>query len=288
MLRRVQILTTHEIINSNSNLTVNFDICYTSNQIVTNHWHSHLEILFILNGTMSAICNEKSYTLRKHDLFIVNSGDIHYTRSMKDTKIILLQIPYDFLNKIIPQYDTLSFEHYFESARIDGEKDLIDIKKHLLDMSELYKQNEDGYQFLFNSHLNLMLYTLYNKFSFHKKSEDSGSIHSNTVNTDRLKEIITYIEMNYKEPLSLTDTAKLFGLNPEYFCRYFKKNIGFTFLEYVNMVRLPHIYSEILSTNNSITDIQERHGFINYKVFNRMFKELYGCTPSKVRRTSRS
>ena len=85
------------------------------------------------------------------------------------------------------------------------------------------------------------------------------------------------------EPLSLSDISDRFALNPEYFCRFFKKNMGFTFLEYVNMVRLSHIYSDLMQTGDSITQIMERHGFINYKVFNRMFKEVYGCLPSKFR-----
>lgn len=99
----------------------------------------------------------------------------------------------------------------------------------------------------------------------------------------RLKDIITYVERHYMEPLSLSDISDRFALNPEYFCRFFKKNMGFTFLEYVNMVRLSHIYSDLMQTGDSITQIMERHGFINYKVFNRMFKEVYGCLPSKVR-----
>lgn len=83
------------------------------------------------------------------------------------------------------------------------------------------------------------------------------------------------------EPLSLSDISDRFALNPEYFCRFFKKNMGFTFLEYVNMVRLSHIYSDLMQTGRQhYTDRNAR--FYHYKVFNRMFKEVYGCLPSKV------
>ena len=113
--------------------------------------------------------------------------------------------------------------------------------------------------------------------------ESQSTVSQDTKTLTRLKDIITYVERHYMEPLSLSDISDRFALNPEYFCRFFKKNMGFTFLEYVNMVRLSHIYSDLMQTGDSITQIMERHGFINYKVFNRMFKEVYGCLPSKVR-----
>lgn len=78
--------------------------------------------------------------------------------------------------------------------------------------------------------------------------------------------------------------AETAALSPEYFCRIFKRNTGITFLEYVNQVRLTHIYEELLSTEDTVTDILARNGFTNYKVFCRMFRETYGATPIQVRR----
>jgi len=74
------------------------------------------------------------------------------------------------------------------------------------------------------------------------------------------------------------------ALNPEYFCRFFKKNMGMTFLEFVNQVRFSHICEDILRTDTSITELLVRHGFTNYKLFRRMFYEKYGCTPSAKRK----
>ncbi|UQT30834.1 AraC family transcriptional regulator [Roseburia intestinalis] len=147
-------------------------------------------------------------------------------------------------------------------------------------MGSLYKNEKNGYQFLFGSHLHHFLYILYTSYVL---PQSQSTVSQDTKTLTRLKDIITYVERHYMEPLSLSDISDRFALNPEYFCRFFKKNMGFTFLEYVNMVRLSHIYSDLMQTGDSITQIMERHGFINYKVFNRMFKEVYGCLPSKVR-----
>ena len=56
------------------------------------------------------------------------------------------------------------------------------------------------------------------------------------------------------------------------------------FLEYINLVRIDHINDELLVTDDSITDILQRNGFTNYKVFSRMFKVQFGMTPRELRR----
>lgn len=99
---------------------------------------------------------------------------------------------------------------------------------------------------------------------------------------------MAYVKIHYAQPVSLEDAANVLSLNQEYFCRYFKKYMGMTFLEYVNSVRLSHIYGDLLNTNYGIMALLERHGFTNYKLFAKMFRTTYGCSPSELRKKSNS
>lgn len=270
----------HEIIAPKAGLPVYFDIYKSYNQLIPSHWHNHLEVLYIFQGTMHIVRNDEKYTINQSDLFVVNSGDIHLTRSPGSVEVLLLQIPYELLNQSIDRYKTIRFREYYPQSELGEDPIFQSMIHHLLEMRMLYEQGKDGYQFLFNSSLNLFLHTLYSHYAVRQNLEEKNK---DAKHLSRLKEIIDYVEQNYKEPISLKEAASFVALNPEYFCRSFKKYTGFTFMEYVNMVRLTHIHSDILDTDDSITTIQERHGFTNYKVFNRMFKEAYGCTPSKLR-----
>ena len=158
-------MITHEIITENERLAVYFDIYKTDNHIVPSHWHAHLEILYILEGGMHIICNEKKYDLTTGDLFVVNSGAIHYTHSMNHTKILLLQVPYELLSQSITQFSALHFEEYLSKERWEQEPDLQEMIHYLKKMQELYQSGEDGYPFLFRSALNLFLHLLYTKYS---------------------------------------------------------------------------------------------------------------------------
>ncbi|MDP4153363.1 MAG: AraC family transcriptional regulator [Bacillota bacterium] len=273
-------MITHEIITPKAGLAVYFDIYRTCNKLVPSHWHNHLEILYVFQGTLHVFRNDEKYTLNKNDLFVVNSGDIHLTRNTEKVEVLLLQVPYEFLSHYISEYNTIRFREIFPHNELCKDPAFQKMIHHLLAMRMLYERREDGYQFLFSSNLHLFLHALYSNYAIRQNCEEKNKT---AKHLSRLKEVINYVEQNYSEPLNLKEMASLVALNPEYFCRSFKKYTGFTFMEYVNLVRLSHIHFDIINTTASITTIQQRHGFTNYKVFNRMFKEAYGCTPSKLR-----
>ena len=53
-------------------------------------------------------------------------------------------------------------------------------------------------------------------------------------------------------------------------------------------LRLSHIYRDLITTDDAIHLILERHGFTNYKLFRRMFHEHFGDTPLRIRNKHKS
>ena len=62
--------------------------------------------------------------------------------------------------------------------------------------------------------------------------------------------------------------------------------MGITFLEYQNEYRLSFIYRDLITTRDPVHVILERHGFINYKLFRRMFLEHFGNTSHSNKKTA--
>ena len=60
--------------------------------------------------------------------------------------------------------------------------------------------------------------------------------------------------------------------------------MGTTFLKYLNSVRLEHFYTDLTNTDLSISELIERNGFTNYKMFMKFFKDTYGNTPRETRK----
>ena len=98
--------------------------------------------------------------------------------------------------------------------------------------------------------------------------------------------IRAYVRENYNRDISMQDAARAMNYSEVYFCRLFKKYTGQTFLAYVNSVRTMNFYEELLKSDESITQLMVQNGLTNYKVFMRVFKEMYGTTPQKIRKSA--
>ena len=101
--------------------------------------------------------------------------------------------------------------------------------------------------------------------------------------SDMRREIITYVNDNYLEKITLSDLADEFHMSEKYISRYFKKHFNITFSKYVNHMRLLYAKNLLDTTNISITDVALSSGFPNVSYFIRSFKESYGKTPFSYR-----
>lgn len=99
----------------------------------------------------------------------------------------------------------------------------------------------------------------------------------------RLKDLLTYISDNYKKPLSIEDLAQRLHVTHEYFCRFFKKQTGKTFVEYLNDLRLSRAAHELLLSPRPAAEIAAGHGFDNTAYFFRLFRKKFAMTPRDYR-----
>ena len=92
-----------------------------------------------------------------------------------------------------------------------------------------------------------------------------------------------YIEQHKMEPISLATIAQASGANVSYFCKVFKKTTGLTFTDYLGRVRLEDAKAQLLNANRRISEIAYDVGFQSLTQFNRMFKRVFGQSPTEFR-----
>lgn len=121
------------------------------------------------------------------------------------------------------------------------------------------------------------------KISLYEKrisgTEPSGKQEERTITG-----LTRYLQEHLSEDVSLTLLAEEFHLNPQYISQLFKNEIGVNFLAYLTNIRMERAKKLLLSTALSITDIAERSGYSDYRVFTKVFKKSEGVTPSQYRR----
>lgn len=274
--------TIHEKVHIKDNIPARGIHYYSTNQLVTNHWHNSLELIVVTEGTMEVGIGDDTYHLHEHEMIVIDSGAIHYTQVLGPTSVFAIQIPYQILSAHIPNYQYICFRSHENSVLFHNNNEASKIKKLILDFYNTSETKPAGYSLL----CSMMMYEIIYLLSTYHLTEIDRTIKGKSDwHLNRIKQVISYINKNYTQPLSLNDGAELLSLNPEYFCRYFKKHTGYTFLDYVNTTRLTRIAGDLQRTSVPVTELTEKHGFTNYKLFLKMFRKTYGCTPSEYRKS---
>ena len=92
-----------------------------------------------------------------------------------------------------------------------------------------------------------------------------------------------YIEAHKKEALSLSAVAAASGASVFHFCKVFHKGTGLKFTDYVARVRLEDARTQLLNPNRRISEVAYDVGFQSLTQFNRLFKRVFGQSPSDFR-----
>ena len=101
--------------------------------------------------------------------------------------------------------------------------------------------------------------------------------------SDEIKNVISWININYMEKITLETVTKQFHTNKTTLNRKFKSVMGITVTEYLSRLRMQIACSLLRKTYLTINDIMERAGFKDDAHFLRSFKKYAGCTPSEYR-----
>jgi AraC-like DNA-binding protein len=99
----------------------------------------------------------------------------------------------------------------------------------------------------------------------------------------RMSDVYTYIRENYFKSIPLEKIAKVAKMSPFAFSRYFKKNSGAGFIEYLNRVRTNKACYLLRETEYPVHDIAMECGFSSISNFNKQFRKTEGISPRDFR-----
>lgn len=98
-----------------------------------------------------------------------------------------------------------------------------------------------------------------------------------------LQNAVEYIEKNIDSQFDLDALAKECYLSPFYFHRLFSKAAKMTVFAYIKNRRLTIAAHKIMECNNTITEIANQVGYVNYEQFSRDFKQKFTISPNEYR-----
>lgn len=259
----------------------NYDINSASFN-VNSHIHDLYEIYYFLKGDVTYYIEGQGYKIEKGDLLIINSQELH--KPIFNTDSTYERIVVHFLPWYISKYNSDSFNLLgcFENRDL-GKKNKLphnSIQKHNLDKKfkkiiKYIKNNLDESEVMIETLFIQLLVSINNIFN-NEKNIKNNIIEYN----DNTLKIIKFINKNLEKKITLDLLANEFFLDKYYLSHLFKKNTGFSVIQYVNYKKIMKA-KELLSHNLTCNEVSNKLAFGDYSNFYKAFKKNVGISPSK-------
>ena len=246
------------------------------------HWHKAVELLLFVKGKVTCNFENAKRQFKKGDMYIINSHEVHETKCSRNAVYLVVHIDPNIMCRYVPTFDQMRFNLAFDP---DDQPKAMAFEQLRAHMGEILRLSADESDLTAKLDRNARLFAvaaiLVKHFSQPLAMEETRLQRSDMT---RLEPLLEYIQLHHGEELPLDEAVEFMGLNKEYFCRLFKKNMGVSYLQYVYQVRTTAVCRELETTEDPIGEIAERHGFRDPKMLNQYFREIYGCTPSEKRK----
>lgn len=100
----------------------------------------------------------------------------------------------------------------------------------------------------------------------------------------RVARVIDWVQQHLAEDLTVQAAARLVHVSPAAFSRFFRRELGKSFTQYVNDLRCSEACLRLRHSDKPVAAIAHDCGFATLSHFNRQFKLRLGCAPRDVRR----
>ena len=250
------------------------------------HIHHKYEIYYEIEGTRRYFIEDAAYIVNAGSVVLIGENQIHKTASVGDTPSSRIVMNFsgeylDSLAEIFPDVDFFSFlneehNHLLCNLSVKQQNQIQSVLQQLITLQEEVTPESDAMRKMMLATLLLTLKSL-----CRIQQEQGGE--NGRVSNQIVDQIQGYIAEHYAEKLTLTGIASQFYISPYYLSRLFKKSINLSLIEYINGVRIKAAQNLIEKSNESISDIAEKTGFLTTAHFRRVFKDATGLSPQQYR-----
>ena len=240
-------------------------------QLCPLHWHEHLELHFIFEGSLEIRVNQNQHILHSGDLIVINGNDTHssyYSGRLKE-RILIFKL--EDLSKTLSQ-QIPAFQRVIRQDDVVG---------GIMSAFEAeYISRSFGYDAACKASLLQLAVYLARNYALSPASGLEYQKHSQLMR--RLLPVQEYIALHYAESISSETLAGLVYLSKDRFNHLFKECMGIPPRKYINDIRLHTAYGWLEKGLYSPAEAASQAGFADYNHFGRQFRQTFGCTPSQI------
>ena len=250
------------------------------------HWHPEIEITYVQKGTMCYKVNHMVYHLKEGDIVFNNSGALHSGTMENQKDCAYIPVTFDsrliygfFQSTVNSKYvDPVIQDSMLPAICIDqSEPWHKPFREYLLRIIDLDEKKPDFYEL----DITICLQSMWRLRLEHITYEPQAS-RENSLEYDRIKKILSYIEENYQNKITLNDIAGHIHLCESECTRLFKRHMNTTLFAFLQEYRIERSL-EFLQDDQPVSAVADKAGFSDPNYYSKVFAKIKGCSPREYR-----
>ena len=251
------------------------------------HCHAEYELNFIEHGKgVRRTIGDSVETIDDYDMVLITGHELEHVWEQgdctsEDIHEITIQFSSDLFNEtLLNKNQFRTIQTMLENAKCGMKFSMSTIMKVYTRLTE-FAHTEPSFR-SFISLLEILYELSLANDSVVLSSTSFAKIETQS-ESRRVQKVQNYVRDHYNEEIRLNDLAKMVGMAPVAFSRFFRQRTGRTLSDYIIEQRLGHASRLLVDSTQTIAEICFDCGFNTLSNFNRLFKRSKGCTPKDFR-----
>lgn len=230
------------------------------------HWHMEHELIACREGSAQVMLDDTMFNITQQQCIFCHSGRVHYISASPDSLLLVCL----FDEKM---YDPITSPFALENPVFE---DRYGILPKLSEIRHELQNQPIFFECRTEAMIGEILVDIFRGEPLRKAQWQFSDV------ITRYKQLLNHIDLEY-EHITYQNAVQFMNMSDAYFSRYFKRQAGMTFSQYLNVVRIEKAVQLLNSAPTmKITDVMLRCGFNTIRSFNRVFREVTGFTPTTL------
>ena len=239
------------------------------------HTHNHVELFYIIGGKGQFLINDQLYPVNTNHLVIINPNVIHTEVSLNAQPLEYIVLGVDGIELSISGTSNGQFciLDHFES---------LDMASCLRNILREMEMKQPGYEDVCQAFMEILIIRLMRSTGLSLPSETSA------VSTNRqCAAVRRYIDLHFKEALTLEQLAEEGHMNKFYLSHAFKREYGVSPINYMISRRIEESKYLLAETDLSMSQIAQLLGFSSLSYFSQVFHRTQSISPKEYRQSQK-
>ena len=249
------------------------------------HFHDDMEIVYVLEGTVTMRNGYYTYELKPGDVFILNDREMHsFQKSGGDNMVMMLQIDLNYFSRY---YDSLRNSFFVTDLESDSDESIEVLREILARIMMEILQKGHGYEDKVIESAHNLITELISDFQYFVMDDgrfrNETRFKGNKILAGRLSRITDYMYDNYTGKLTLGEIAEREHLSVYYLSHVIKESTGLSFQDLLSYIRVEESERLLLGTSKKIGAISAEVGFSAVRYYIKHFQQWFGMHPLEYR-----